>query len=442
MVTKDNDTRSSVGRRPFLKTAALGVGTTLLAGCSSGGNGSSSSSSSSASGSSSSSSSSGSTTGTASGNKKPITIGGLLQLSGIYAEYGAPFRDGMKLAIKEYNDNGGIMGHKVQMVSADNGDNPKTAVSNFLKFIDQNDIVAAAGPAGVQVTIQTAKTAEEHNVPIYFLACNYPAYVNGKDTRYVFNPGLVSIKNWIHPQGDWAKKEGYNKVGVIYQNKLFASEVGWAIDHYFPDGIELHHRTAPPNATDYSSYLRQMPKDIDFFIGTGHPAHVYDIYTNMYQLGFDPKVFSGGINPMQVSYTSIPNSIQKSFAPFSVIDTTTDKYASVGKKYYEQTGNYFDTTTAQGYVVVKLIGESIEKAGSTDPTEVADQTRKGTFDLLNVAPIKFRPWGALTDFQETFYEFDVGKAPSYYPEGKFTLKAAFTSKKMTGLTPTEAKKGL
>lgn len=434
----DNDTHGSVGRRRIIKSAALGVGTTLLAGCTGGNGGGGTESNGGGTTSGGGTESSGGSTGTAGGNKEPITIGGLLQLSGIYAEYGKPFRDGMQFAIKQINDNGGIMGRQLQMVSADNGDDPKTAVSNFLKFIDQNNIVAAAGPAGVQVDTQVAKTAEDQQVPVYYLAANYPIYTKGKDSRYVFNPGLVSIKNWIHPQGDWAKKEGLKKVGVIYQNELFKGLVGWAIRHYFPSDIELHERTAPPTATDYTSYLRQMPKDLDFFVGTGHPAHVYDIYTNMYQLGFSPKVFAGGINPMQASYESIPDSIDKSFAPFSVIDMTTDKYAKVAKQFYDQTGNYFDSTTAQGWTVVQLIADSIKKSGSADPTDIADQTRQGTFDLLNAAPIQFQPWGALDQWQEVFYRFHPGSSPSYYPDGKFTLEAWYTSQKYPGMTPSEA----
>lgn len=430
--------QDSVRRRRIIKSAALGVGGTLLAGCTGSGDGGGGGDGSDGGDGGGGTESSGGSTGTPGGSSEPITIGGLLQLSGIYAEYGKPFRDGMQFAIQQINDDGGIMGRQLQMVSADNGDDPKTAVSNFLKFIDQNDIVAAAGPAGVQVDTQVAKTAEEQQIPVYFLAANYPIYTKGQDSRYVFNPGLVSIKNWIHPQGSWAKQEGLKKVGVIYQNELFKGLVGWAIDHYFPDDIELHERTAPPNATDYTSYLRQMPKDLDFFVGTGHPAHVYDIYTNMYQLGFDPKVFAGGINPMQASYESIPDSIDRSFAPFSVIDMTTDKYAQVASAFADSTGDYFDSTTAQGWTCVKLIAESIKQAGSADPTDIADQTRDGTFDLLNAAPIQFQPWGALDQWQEVFYKFHPGSSPDFYPDAEFTLEAWYTSEKLPGMTPSEA----
>ena len=432
MVSKDNDTRSTVGRRPFLKTAALGAGSVFLAGCSGGGNNNNSSSSSS------SSSSSGGTTGST-GSSKPINIGGLLQLSGIYAEYGKPFRAGMKYGIKEVNDNGGVLSRKMNLVSADNGDSPKKAQSNFLRFIDQNNVVATAGPAGVQVTQQTASVAEKQQVPIYMMAANFPIFVNGTDTRYAFNPGLVSIKNWIRPQGEWAKQKGYDKVGVIYQNGLFEKEVSWAIDHYFPSSIELHHKTAPPNSTDYTSQLRTFPKDIEFFVGTGHPAHAYQIYSNLYDLGFDPKVFAAGINPLKVGHDVLKKSADKSWNPFSVIDATTDKFASTAKKFYKFNGEYFDTTAAQGYSVVKMIAKSIEQAGSADPTKIANQTRDGKFDLLNATPIQFHKWGELKDSKTVFYDYHTGSAPSWYPKGTFTVSEAFRSSTMTGMTPTQAK---
>jgi branched-chain amino acid transport system substrate-binding protein len=91
---------------------AMGFATLAIAGC----------------GSSDDESGGGSAANSGDGGDKTVRIGFSGALSGPYAAYDAPLRNGMDFAAKEINDQGGIDGYKVEVVSKDNkGDQAATA---------------------------------------------------------------------------------------------------------------------------------------------------------------------------------------------------------------------------------------------------------------------------------------------------------------------------
>ena len=57
----------------------------------------------------------------------PVTIVGLMELSGTGATAGTNFDNGVKLAVKEINATGGILGRKVEYTSSDTQSAPQTA---------------------------------------------------------------------------------------------------------------------------------------------------------------------------------------------------------------------------------------------------------------------------------------------------------------------------
>src|SRR6476619_1440535 len=65
--------------------------------------------------------------GTALAQQPPIRIAGIVELSGTGATSGTNFDNGAKLAAKEINAAGGILGRKVDYTSADTQSNPQIA---------------------------------------------------------------------------------------------------------------------------------------------------------------------------------------------------------------------------------------------------------------------------------------------------------------------------
>src|SRR5437899_3752482 len=71
----------------------------------------------------------------------PVRIVGLVELSGTGATSGTNFDNGVKLAVKEINATGGILGRKIEYTSMDTQSAPQTAKALAQKAVDQGAYV-------------------------------------------------------------------------------------------------------------------------------------------------------------------------------------------------------------------------------------------------------------------------------------------------------------
>src|SRR5438445_8207469 len=78
---------------------------------------------------------------TAFGRQGPVQIVGLMELSGTGATAGTNFDNGVKLAVKEINAAGGILGRKIQYTSMDTQSAPQTAKALAQKAVDEKAYV-------------------------------------------------------------------------------------------------------------------------------------------------------------------------------------------------------------------------------------------------------------------------------------------------------------
>jgi len=71
----------------------------------------------------------------------PVNVVGLMELSGTGATAGTNFDNGVKLAVKEINASGGILGRKIEYTSMDTQSAPQTAKALAQKAVDQGAYV-------------------------------------------------------------------------------------------------------------------------------------------------------------------------------------------------------------------------------------------------------------------------------------------------------------
>ena len=89
---------------------------------------------------------------------QPIKIAGLVELSGTGATAGTNFDNGVKLAVKEINAAGGIMGRKVEYASYDTQTNPGIAKALAQKAVDENVYVVMGPVFSGSIMVSMAET--------------------------------------------------------------------------------------------------------------------------------------------------------------------------------------------------------------------------------------------------------------------------------------------
>jgi branched-chain amino acid transport system substrate-binding protein len=88
----------------------------------------------------------------------PVPIVGLMELSGTGATAGTNFDNGVKLAVKEINATGGILGRKIEYTAMDTQTAPQTAKALAQKAVDQNAYVVMGPVFSGSIIVSMAET--------------------------------------------------------------------------------------------------------------------------------------------------------------------------------------------------------------------------------------------------------------------------------------------
>src|SRR6202163_2210527 len=118
----------------------------------------------------------------------PIPIVGLVELSGTGATPGNNFDNGVKLAVKEINAAGGILGRKINYVSTDTQTNPALAKAVAQKAIDDGAYVVL-GP--VHSGSMIVSMGETRRAEITNFTGGEAAVITQQNNPYVFRTSFT-----------------------------------------------------------------------------------------------------------------------------------------------------------------------------------------------------------------------------------------------------------
>jgi branched-chain amino acid transport system substrate-binding protein len=93
-----------------------------------------------------------------------VRIGAIDPLTGPFAAYGEPVRDGMLMAVDEINATGGISGRKLELILEDDGGDPKNSVNAFTKLATVSKVPVVIGPLSSGASMATAPLADRYHV--------------------------------------------------------------------------------------------------------------------------------------------------------------------------------------------------------------------------------------------------------------------------------------
>ena len=150
-------------------------------------------------------------------NSDEIKIGANFEMTGNVANYGTTTLEGLKLAIKEANDAGGINGKKITLVEADNKSDPAEAANAATKLISDDKVVAIVGPATSGAVQAESQVATENKVPIIAPDATSPDITveNGQVKPFVFRGCFIDPLQ-SNTMAAFAANELKAKTAVIY----------------------------------------------------------------------------------------------------------------------------------------------------------------------------------------------------------------------------------
>ena len=150
---------------------------------------------------------------------KEIRIGQSVHLSGpLAATMTAPLR-GQQLAIDELNARGGIGGKPVRLIMLDDVYDPKRAVENTIKLVDEEKCVALFGYASTANIAAALPVIAEKKVPLIGGYGGSPS-LRAKHHPYFFT-AMASYRDEVVQMIRNLLMTQRSKLGVVYQNHAF-----------------------------------------------------------------------------------------------------------------------------------------------------------------------------------------------------------------------------
>ncbi|SMP10160.1 ABC transporter substrate-binding protein [Shimia sagamensis] len=195
---------------------------------------------------------------------EPIKVGFQVHRTGIGAAYGRWYDRTTSAAAALINEQGGINGRPLEIVSEDDGTDPKRGAEVVEKFATQHNCDIGFGTLFSHVVIGSAPRAGELKLP-YFVVSEGHHVASGMLNRYTLQPGITDVKSQVQAMAPFVADNLGKKVTMIFPDFAFGH------DHrdYFTAAIEaqggevLEHIAIPPTETSFTKYFPKIPRDTE-----------------------------------------------------------------------------------------------------------------------------------------------------------------------------------
>ncbi len=195
---------------------------------------------------------------------EPIKLGLQVHRTGIGAAYGRWYSRTTEAAAKFINDNGGINGRPVQVITEDDATDPKRGAEVVEKFESEHKCDVVFGTLFSHVVAGSAPRAGELKQP-YFIVSEGTQLAAGGLNRYVMQPGITDVKSQVQSMAPFISKNLGKKVTMVFPDFAFGH------DHrdFFSEAIakqggEVIAKIAiPPTESSFTKYFPQIPRETE-----------------------------------------------------------------------------------------------------------------------------------------------------------------------------------
>jgi len=192
-------------------------------------------------------------------SKTEITVGTIQDLSGPLAGYGKAVRNGMLLRIDEVNEQGGVNGRKLKLITEDSGYDPKRAVLAAQKLVNQDKIFIMAAHLGTAQNNAAMPVQFEKKV-VNFLPVTAAREMYEPFNKYKYAFFATYFDQMRAAVASLVKEKKISKVCAIYQDDEFGLEVLRGAEASLKTiSLDFVEKTSyKRGATDFSSQVARM----------------------------------------------------------------------------------------------------------------------------------------------------------------------------------------
>ena len=313
-----------------------------------------------------------------------IKIGGMAPLTGALAIYGVTTTNGAELAVKEINENGGILGKKIEYIMLDTKGDSTEAVMAYNKLVDEK-VAGIIGEVTSKPTLAVAEVAVQDNMPLItptgtqvditeagpnvFRVCFTNPY-QGKVLAITSKErlGANTVAVMLNNSSDYS--DGIAKAFIEESEKLGMKVMG--VEGYADGDKDFRPQLTKLAAMNPDAILIPEYYEQAALIATqAREVGVKSIFVGSDGWDGIAKTLD------QSAYAAIENSY---FTNHFSMEDQSEKIQNFLKDYREAYKEDPSAFSALGYDAVYMMKSAIEKAGSTDKQKIVDALKGIEYD--------------------------------------------------------------
>ena len=350
-----------------------------------------------------------------------IKIGMLYNMTGAQASLDAPSANGAKLAAKELNAAGGVLGKKIELVAFD-GKTDAATIGNAATQLAQTDkVVAMFGFSDSDMTMAAAPIAAKAGVVFVTSGATSPKLPD-QVPDYLY---LACFGDNVQAAAAAEYAVDAMKAKTVYLLIDKGMEYTLLLGKYFKERfvemggkvvLEDNYQTGDKDFSAQVTKLKGLKAKPDLLFISSGPDDVGTIVKQVRDAGVMSPIMGGdGYDTPLLAEVAGAGSENVYFTTHSLMDADlgTDSVKKFIAAYQAEYKNPPENAFAGlGYDTVKLLADAIKRAGSADPKAIR-AALQATKDLAGVT-------GAIT-YQEGSRIPQKGVTVILVKDGKFTL---------------------
>lgn len=311
-------------------------------------------------------------------NSNEIKVGANFELTGGVANYGTQALNGLKLAVKQVNDAGGINGKKITLAIADNKSEASEATNAATKLISNDKVKVLVGPAVTANVLAISQVATDNKIPVIAPTGTSPKITveNGTVKPFIFRSCFIDpLQGEV--MSSFAVKTLNAKTAAIYVDS--SSDYSKSLAEVFTKQFEaaggkvLIQEAFLQKDQDFKSTLTKIKaQNPEVIFIPAYYEEVGKIVKQARELGItvpllgtdgwdDAKLAEiAGAAPLDNTFFSSHYSVQDS-------DSNVKSFIDAFKTEYNQEPSVF---AALGYDAGIMLIDAIKRAGSDDPEKI------------------------------------------------------------------------
>ncbi|QFY07379.1 ABC transporter substrate-binding protein [Nonomuraea phyllanthi] len=311
------------------------------------------------------------------GAQDPIKVGLIVSLTGNYTPLGSEDKKAVELAVKQVNDQGGLLGRTVELVTRDDKTAPDQGIVAYNQI--KGEIDALIGPVFSNSALAVEPLAQRDKMPYLSLA---PAQEQVEPIKsYIFvTPALSSMYAERYLQ--YIQAEGIKTIAVAWDSKSaysvsgHESMVALAPKYGVRIAVDEAYETTTSDFSPLFTHVRGSDAEALVFWGSGAPG--VTAAKQYASAGLKTPLFLTAsqasklwLEPMGAAAEGMTVQSAIGVVGEHLPDGKQKQVIEQMAKPYEQAHGYPPPQFAQdGYSACLLLFEAIRKANSTDKAKV------------------------------------------------------------------------